>query len=95
VEDGDPYRNQAEDCRACDQSACTSTLVVMNTAVPVFEATGSGVETGGGICAGTVTENVAVNELPFSSMAFPLSLLTLVWFAGSSVTDTVPMPGTV
>jgi hypothetical protein len=67
----------------------------MNMAVPVFEATGSGVDTGGGICAGTVTENVAWNVLPFSNIGLPLSVLTLVWFVGWSVTDTVPMPGTV
>ena len=73
--------------------AFTVTLVVMNSAIPGFFITGSGTgPTGVGCIAGAVTLNSAGNGVPLMRIALPF-FVNIVLFKGSSVTETVPIPG--
>jgi len=65
----------------------------MNSAIPGFFATGSGTGPAGvGCIAGADTVNSAGNGVPLINNAFPF-FVVIVLFSGSSVTDTVPIPG--
>lgn len=73
--------------------AFTITLVVMNSAIPGFFATGSGTGPAGvGCIAGAETVNSAGNGVPLIRIAFPF-FVVIVLFRGSNVTETVPIPG--
>jgi hypothetical protein len=73
--------------------AFTIALVVMNSAIPGFFATGSGTGPAGvGCIAGAETVNSAGNGVPLIRIAFPF-FVVIVLFRGSNVTETVPTPG--
>lgn len=73
--------------------AFTVALVVTNSAVPGFLATGSGTGPAGvGCIAGDTTVNSAKKGVPLIKIAFWF-LVFNVLFAGVSVTETVPVPG--
>lgn len=66
----------------------------MNSAVPGFTGTGSGIGEGTiGCIAGTVTVNNAWNGLPFIRIGFLLFIVCTVMFVGINMTITVPTPG--
>jgi hypothetical protein len=68
-------------------------LVVTNSAMPGFLATGSGTGPAGvGCIAGDMTVNSAVKGVPLIKIAFWF-LVFIVLFMGVSVTETVPVPG--
>lgn len=65
----------------------------MNSAVPIFFGTGSGIGLGTiGCIAGTVTVNSAIKGVPFIRIAFPF-FVNIVLFIGVKVTEIVPIPG--